>query len=314
MRKIGIICYYVFIFFFVISCNGEKASSTRSVEIKKLEYPSASAVEYLDGKLYVMGDDAVQMIILDTNLTIIDSIPLFSYPENRMPKATKPDIESLLLLRDSSKLLLLSSGSLSPYRDTAWILDPVTKQKSAISLIHYFQYLKTRGLNEINIEGAASLNGSGFVYANRGHLDWPKNYLIFASHLFLPEAGDNAIMPVRSGIDSTVFQGISGLSYASVSDELIMTVSTEATRSSFEDGAIGKSYIWIIKNVKAIKEPRELKPDTVIDLDSLDSNFKGQKIESATIINETKESIRLILVADNDDGSSTIFKFSLQKN
>ena len=311
MPKIEFLFYYAVLLFILFSCNQKEPAPV--TQIKKLDYPSASAVEYFDGKLYVMGDDAVNMIVLDINLKIIDSIPLFSFSEDRISKSTKHDIESILLLKDSSKFLLLGSGSLSPYRDTAWIIDPVTKQKGTISLSQYYQYLKTKGLDEINVEGATSLEGSGFVFSNRGHLNWPKNYLIFASHLFLPEPADNAIMPVKSA-DTAVFQGISGLAYVSISDALIMTVSTEATKSSFEDGAIGKSFIWIIKNVKGITDPRELKPETIIDLESLDSNFKGQKIESVTIIHETKEIIRLVLVADNDDGTSTIFKLSVNKN
>jgi hypothetical protein len=310
MRKIGNIICFVFISFLFCSCSNNKNPS--DVQIKKIDYSSASAIEYFDGKLYVMGDDATNLIVLDTNLNIIDSIPLFSYPGSRIPKAIKHDIESILFLKDSSKFLLLSSGSLSPYRDTAWIIDPVTKQKNSISLTNYYQYLKKSGSEELNIEGATSLNQYGFVFANRGHLGWPKNQLIFTSHLFLPGPGDNAIMPVRFISDSITFRGISGLAYAALNDALIMTVSTEATKSSFEDGAIGKSYIWIIKKAGAITGIRELKPDVVIELESLNKAFKGQKIESATVIKETKESLRIVLVADNDDGTSTIFKMSIE--
>ena len=33
------------------------------VQIKKLDYPSASAIEYYDGKLYLMGDDATKLLV-----------------------------------------------------------------------------------------------------------------------------------------------------------------------------------------------------------------------------------------------------------
>jgi hypothetical protein len=40
------------------------------VQIKKLEYPSASSIEFYEGKLYVMGDDATKLLVLDTDLNI----------------------------------------------------------------------------------------------------------------------------------------------------------------------------------------------------------------------------------------------------
>ena len=51
----------------------------------------------------------------------------------------------------------------------------------------------------------------------------------------------------------------------------------------------------------------------MIDLEFSDARFKGQKIESATVIGETGDLIHLAMVADNDDGSSTVFKMSIRK-
>ena len=58
---------------------------------------------------------------------------------------------------------------------------------------------------------------------------------------------------------------------------------------------------------------RALGSKRVIDLEYIDSRFKGQKIESATVIKETDRLIYLALVADNDDGSSTVFKMSITR-
>jgi hypothetical protein len=92
-----------------------------------------------------------------------------------------------------------------------------------------------------------------------------------------------------------------------------MTVSTEDTKNSYEDGAIGKSYLWIINNISTKIDKRALGDKRVIDLEYIDSRFKGQKIESATVIKETDKLIYLALVADNDDGSSTVFKMTIAK-
>jgi len=53
-------------------------------------------------------------------------------------------------------------------------------------------------------------------------------------------------------------------------------------------------------------------PDEVIDLKSIDPRFTDQKIESACVTAETKDFIYLVLAADNDDGSSTLFKMKIK--
>ena len=60
---------------------------------------------------------------------------------------------------------------------------------------------------------------------------------------------------------------------------LIMTVSTEDTKNNYDDGAIGKSYLWIINNISTKLNNKTIKRDRVIDLEYIDSRFKGQKIE-----------------------------------
>ena len=40
------------------------------LQIKKLDYSSASSIEYYEGKLYLMGDDAPNLLVLDTSLNI----------------------------------------------------------------------------------------------------------------------------------------------------------------------------------------------------------------------------------------------------
>ena len=73
-----------------------------------------------------------------------------------------------------------------------------------------------------------------------------------------------------------------------------------------------KSFLWMINNISTKLNSKKIGPDRIIDLEEIDPRFKKQKIESATVINETKELINLVLVADNDDGSSTIFKLSIK--
>jgi hypothetical protein len=152
------------------------------VQIKKLDYPSASSIEYYDGKLYLMGDDATKLLVLDTNLNIVDSIPIISYPENRIPKDIKPDLEASALNGDN--LFLFGSGSLSTHRNFAWKHNLKTKDNDSINLEPLFLKIKELGIEQINIEGACFVSGK-LILANRGNKGYPHNHLIITDEKFL---------------------------------------------------------------------------------------------------------------------------------
>ena len=284
-----------------------------NIQIKKLDnYPSASSIEYIDGKLYLMGDDATNLFVLDTNLNIIDSIQIISSAAKRLPKETKPDLEAAAFNTDSNEVFLFGSGSLSPYRNSAWRYNFKTKRKDSISLENLYSQVKKLGIEQVNIEGACLIAGK-LILINRGNKGYPKNHFIIADEKFWNNDTNSkiSIIPFAAQKYTSSFRGISGACYAKESDKLILTVSTEDTRNSYEDGTIGESYLWIIDNISTKINNKTLGLKRVIDLEYIDSRFKGQKIESATVIGETNGLIHLVMVADNDDGSSTVFKMSI---
>lgn len=264
-----------------------------------------------------MGDDAPNLIVLDINLTIIDSIPLILYSGKRIPKDIKPDLEASAIysINNEPIIFLFGSGSLGPYRNTGWKYNIHTKTKDNIYLQPLYSRIKEAGIEQINIEGAAFVNDK-LILVNRGNKGYPKNQFIITNEKFWQNDSSLhvAIIPFETQKDTASFKGISGLCYSKINDQLIMTVSTENTRSAYEDGTIGKSYLWIINNISEKLTSKSAKPDKIIDLEKIDSRFKGQKIESATIIKETDKLIYLALVADNDDGTSTIFKMSIKRD
>lgn len=287
-------------------------------EIKQFpSYPSASAVEYFKDRYYIMGDDATHLLVLDSNLHGIDSISFYTSAGKRIPKETKPDLESIAIIYNHKTpgLLLLGSGSASPYRNTAILVDPASGQRTTYALDTFFRRMKNAGLAELNIEGSCTIPGS-FIMVNRGHKGFPKNHLIVASPGFWEKQATTGFDFVLFGnnSDTSQFQGVSGLAYARSSDKLIATVSTEDTRSVYEDGAIGKSYLWIVDNISSKKRWNSINPNRIIDLESIDGRFQQQKIESVCVVKEAKNYIRLVLVADNDKGSSTVFQIDISQN
>jgi hypothetical protein len=313
MKIIRRLCQFILPVYFLISCNRDQ-KLTEIIELS--HYPSASGIEYFNKQFYIIGDDATQLLVLDSNLTIKDSVLLFDYPSTRIPKEIKPDIESISILRNDEnvfQLFLTGSGS-APPRNKGWFINTKTSQADTVLLDTIYQRLKLNGLDEINIEGACSLPGT-IILANRGHKAWPKNHLIFLRNDFWKNQLQTPVTVIRMGVntDTAEFHGISGLFYSRRSDKLILTVSTEDTRSSYEDGVIGKSYLWIVEHITSKRGWKGINPNKIIDLEKVDHRFKGHKIESACIEKEDNNFMHLVLVSDNDNGSSTLFRMILKK-
>lgn len=279
-------------------------------------YPSASAIEFHNNHFYIVGDDAPSVLVLDSSLQEVDTIPLYDTAIKRIPKPVKPDLEAVTIVYKNKKpyLLAIGSGSLTPYRNTAELIDPASKEHTTIDLSLFYERLKASGLPELNIEGACTIPGA-VVLSNRGHKGFPKNHLILTSVKFWEEQAMAPItlLFVGSNEDSSNFRGISGITYAKKTDKLILTVSAEDTKNAYDDGSIGKSYLWIVDNFSSKKRWTGMNPNRIIDLEKVDPQFRNQKIESACVIRETKHFIELALVADNDDGSSTLFRLDISK-
>jgi hypothetical protein len=306
------LAFYIILFLF-ISCGHDQ----KLTEIKEFpHYPSASGIEYFNKQFFIIGDDAKDILILDSNMAVKDSVFLFASETKRVPKDIKTDFEAITILRDKKRLslLLFGSGS-SSLRNKMLFIDPYSFQKDSVQLDTLYERLKLYGLNEINIEGACHASGY-IILANRGHKAWPKNHLVFLRNEFWKNQSQTPIITIRIGAnaDTSVFNGISGLAYAAKGDRLLLTVSTEDTRSTYEDGAIGKSYLWIVDNISTKRGWKAINPNVVIDLEEIDQRFKGHKIESVCVTKEDKNFIHLVLAADDDKGSSTLFRVIIKKN
>ncbi len=292
-------------------CNTKK----HLLQEKRLlpDYPSASGIDYQNHAVYIIGDDANHLLILDSSLQTKDSITLFHFAEKRIPKKLKADLEAMAVLEDG-RILLTGSGAELPARSVAWLIQPENKLKDSIRLDTFYQRLSLQGIQELNIEGITAYPG-GFILSNRGSKGYPKNHLIFTRRNFWQRQTTVEINSMLAGAntDSSTFSGISGITYASKQDALILTISTEDTRNNMDDGAIGTSYLWIIRNISSKKNWKAVNPDIIINLDELDPKFVGQKIESVCILKETSSRYYLLLAADNDNGSSTLFKMVVSK-
>jgi hypothetical protein len=293
-------------YFIFLSC--EQKNMVEQVNTIQ-HYASGSALAYKNGKIYLMGDDMNYLLILDKSLKVVDSILLEDSAKYKIPKETKSDIEAATFI-DDNNLLLLGSGSKKPFRNSAWLVNTATRQKQIISLETFYQQILSHNIAEINIEGATVFRDR-ILLSNRGNKSYPKNHLIITPHNFYEHQQPVRIKIVEIENRSTEFSGVSGLEYSPAFDRLLLSVSTEDTYDTHSDGAIGKSFIWIVDAFSTKFDQQQLEVNRIIDLSEVDKRFSGEKIESVCILSESANSIELVLVADNDQGNSTLFKLNL---
>ncbi len=274
------------------------------------DYSSASAIAWYKGRLYVMGDDAPTLLLLNRRLREKNEIRVFNVRQKRIPYAEKPDIESAAVVQSGTqKILWLLPSFSTAYRNKAITLN--LDQKSSEPELHVLT-LGRAGLPHTNIEGAAMM-GEKLLLANRANSQSPVHYLLqyeFSDGSISknPERTYTLTLPETK---STV--GLSGIEYAAQKDVLLLTVSTEMTGSATADGSIGDSYLAFVQNAKQqLSSGNTLVADTMINLTPVLKKSKPMKIESVAVQKIRGNKLWLYLAADNDDGTSHLFRISVK--
>ncbi|HEY0065978.1 MAG TPA: hypothetical protein VGB46_01400 [Flavisolibacter sp.] len=269
-------------------------------------YPSASTLEFHQGKLYVIGDDATQALVLDKDHVLVDSIRLFpGSRKKRISKKTKADIESTIIVNrdDSDYLVAFGSLSSSKRNQVLWVdlEDGKWKKTSTFTMNH-------SDIDEWNIEGTALVNNR-LLLTNRANNSSRANHLLVT--IFDEKKGINpdSIHSIRLRLpEGKSIMGISSISYLKEKDMILFAASTENTSNAKDDGAIGDSYIGYISNISKKLDQKELRPDEIINITKHLKSKHPQKIESIVVEEPSGKDLIVHLAADNDNGQSMLFK------
>jgi hypothetical protein len=286
-------------------------------------FPSGSSINYYENKLYLLGDDAQAILILDPHYKAVDSIRLFDYPEKRIPKSQKVDLESSAIVTIAGNKHLLALGSASTNNRKKILLVPLTpdgaidhgKAVVSNSITAFVDRLTNGGIKVVNIEGASVMRRS-LILANRGNRNYPNNYLIVTEEDFWNRQKEAAlrIMPIELLGRHKEFLGISELCYVESKDMLLFTFTTEVTSNAYDDGTIGSSYIGWVNNVARKLKQAKLRLDGMINLSDANNEFKNQKMEGICVERVGDDELLLHLISDNDNGETKLFKTLLKFN
>ena len=308
MKK-QIIC--VLVVTLIASINNESAAQKIKL-LKKThltDYPSASSLEFYNEKLYVIGDDAASIWILDTEHRFLDSIVLFPSKAKRIDPAIKADLESSTIISKNNKNYLVLLSSFSTTNRNKIIFVDLDNPKNGLKQI--VSNLDNVAVQELNIEGAATINDD-LILSNRANTTHTSNSFIITT---IDSAGIGKsnttltiILPKKKNII-----GISGITYVKEEDLMLFTASTENTPNAYSDGEIGSSYIGYIKNISKKLESKSVKVTKLISISKYLAEKSAQKIESMAVESIKDKKIIFHLAADNDNGESTLFKLRLNK-
>ncbi|WP_160713575.1 DUF6929 family protein [Chitinophaga solisilvae] len=286
------------------------------------DFPSGSSINFHDGRLYIAGDDANYICVLDEQYQQIGKISLFEYPEKRIAKTEKTDLETAVIITSGENTHLLAFGSASTdnrKRVISIVLSAAgtTPDYHKFSSIPYpdsfFRDLQAQQVHTLNIEGATVI-GDQLVFANRGNHAHPVNQLLLTRGYFGPQtvSPEMSVATLLLSSNNMSFAGVSELCYVTARDLLLLTLSSEETMNTTDDGSIGDSYLaWITEASKKITAPT-VQTDGIINLSDIDTIFHQQKIEGVCVGKDEGDALLLHLVADNDCGDTSVFRVRMQ--
>lgn len=307
--------------------NGLQATVLRRLTFADI--PSASGMELIGNRVYVIGDDSPFLYVLDlATLQQVDQIRLFGSAvsgQGRISKLLKPDLECLtqLEMNGVNHLVALGSGS-TPDRNQAYTIAlPAGKdramQVAQRSLEELYEAIQANndmlGDDVLNVEGAA-VTPDKLLLLQRAARGGANLMLSFSKQAFISYlTGAGKDLP-RYEVVSFHLPKLTGLdahfSGAIVHhNRLFFSASVENTADAIRDGEVLGSFIGWIELTAAKPGRRPLEANTALVVDRKGAPYKG-KVESLVLLESPRSGLlQALAITDNDNGQSELLELEL---
>jgi hypothetical protein len=278
------------------------------ITVKQLNnFPSASAIEFHHDKIYLFGDDAAYLIVLDSAYNFLDSIRYMSDTAYRVAKSQKDDIEAATAFDFKGRESMVAFGSMSLDSRTTAFVFPLDNPHHIDSITLMPLKKAMVDIKQVNVEGAVMVQNK-IVFVNRANESFPENKLLIVDD-YQKLVTQPYVYAIKINLPAgKTLAGLSGIHYVTEKDQLFFTTSEEETANAVDDGTIGSSSIGWINNFSKKLTQKVLQPDYYIPLASINKAFEKQKIEAVCVTHVNGNQLKLTLASDNDDGQSTLFK------
>jgi len=295
--------------------------------------PSASAVEVINGNIYVVGDDSSFLYVLKYDLTLLAKVPLYTAKAehiigNRILKKEKADLECItkLVINGYPHLLILGSGSKSPRRDVAFLVKLPTPYNRnhlvwEISLVKWYSFLRmnedvTGPSGVLNFEAAASTEEHVYIFNRENNatlrFDLPEFIEFIQGHT--EGVPFPTIITSKLPAIENVRAGYSGADY--FDNKLFFTAAAEDTTNAIDDGEIMGSAVGILSFDGEEKTRGKITNGFTGSISEFTLipkiNNLPLKIESISVYEKENDSTYIaIAVSDDDKGGSDILMLQL---
>jgi hypothetical protein len=282
---------------------------------------SGSGMVLWEGKLYMVGDDAPTLVAFSPKGDFLERYGLFveHLHRHRIPKDQKPDLESLFLatVQGEPTLFAFGSGSKHPQRDVL-LQFPLQMQggMKLHTLTPFYDRLSLAmgiGREQLNLEGSLLVDDALLLF-NRGtntviRLSWP----LFLQHLagaLAAEALPLEIFRLQLPKIREKEARFSGACQLPGSSKILFTATVEDTDNWIDDGEVLGSFIGLFDSAQLSEA---LTPDAWLLADA-QGQALAEKLESLAVLEQHANGLLLLAVADNDAGSSRLFRLRLRTN
>lgn len=271
-----------------------------SLLFKIIGIGSASGIIFHDENLFIISDNSSYLYQYETKTEQLHRHELTENAAENIPKAYKPDFESIT--KHSDSLYLFGSGS-TENRNAMVHFDSktktVTQSQEVTDLYLTMQSFAKISPEDFNIEGAI-YNGQTWFFFNRGNGKSEQNivftvegknlvneFQIISNQFKLPK-----IKGVRTSFTDAIL----------VNDKIYFLASAENSNSTYHDGEVLGSIIGRI-DVKKMK------------IDFTQKISDTHKFEGLTLYRNSANQIEFLLCEDNDTEvlEADIYKLVLSK-
>jgi hypothetical protein len=281
------------------------------MKLKLLDYrevpdlPVGSNVEFYNDTLYLVDDDASDLIALK-KWQVQAKHRLLGYDDPKILPGSKSDFEAttIVVVNSIPRLLVMGFDVKDKHHKAILInLDDLTKEEHDIT-VFYNRLKETVGV--INIESAAIVLGK-LVLCNRDHKAAPEKHIIITDVDFWKNQANAEITTVSFDLPQTPKQvvGLSGLAYSYKNDWLIVTLLSESADKDHQ--TTGDSYLAVIENASRKVVRKKMKVNALVHLSETNDGFTGYNMQSICIRADKSSRVKLYLLADNKAGNNGIF-------
>ncbi|AEV98911.1 hypothetical protein A4D02_10180 [Niastella koreensis] len=282
------------------------------MKLKLLDYrevpdlPVGSNVEFFNDTLYLVDDDASDLIALK-KWQVQAKHRLLGYDDPKLAPGSKSDFEATTIVEVNSipRLLVMGFDVKDQHHKAILVnLDDLTKEEHDIT-IFYNRLKETVGV--INIESAAIVLGK-LILCNRDHKAAPEKHIIVTDADFWKNQEKAEITTVSFDLPQTPKQvvGLSGLAYSYKNDWLIVSLLSESADKDHQ--TTGDSYLAVIENASRKVVRKKMKVNSLFHLSEADEGFAGFNMQSVCIRSDKGARVKLYLLADNKSaGKNGIF-------